>query len=200
MGPKEKSVYVRRRILVLLGLVAVVAAVVLVILKPGSSGGAATNRDVEVPDDLVASEQASSEDAKSDLPECSAGQLEVTPITDRQSYAAGELPELSLSIENTGEKKCSADLGTAGMSFEITSGSDEVWRSADCQENADHRLVVLEPKKPLTTEAIAWDRTRSSPDTCDISRDPVGAGGASYHLHVAAAGVEGAGTAQFLLY
>jgi hypothetical protein len=191
---------VRRRILVLVGLLAIVVAVVLIILKPGSSGGVASGKDVEVPEDLVAVEQADAERNSAEVSECGAGQLVVTPITDRESYAAGEQPQLSLSIENTGDKPCAADLGTAGMTFEITSGSDEVWRSTDCQTDADHRPIVLEPGKPLNTEVIAWDRTRSSTETCDVDREVVGAGGASYHLHVSAAGVPGTGTAQFLLY
>ncbi|MGD9606837.1 MAG: hypothetical protein AB7V10_05065 [Leucobacter sp.] len=200
VGPKDKNVYVRRRILVLLGLLAIVAAVVLIIVKPGSTGGATSSREVEVPEDLVASEQADAERESVDVAACGAGQLVVTPVTDRESYAAGELPQLSLSIENIGDASCTADLGTAGMTFRITSGSDEVWRSVDCQEGADHRAIILEPGVALPTEAISWDRTRSSPETCDISRDEVSADGASYHLHVSAAGVEGKGTAQFLLY
>lgn len=200
VGTKEKSVYVRRRILVLLGLLAIVAAVVLIILKPGSTGGAASSRGVEVPDDLVAAEQADAKQESAEIPACGAGQLEVAPITDRESYAVGELPQLSLSIENTGTAPCTADVGTAGMLFTITSGSDEVWRSIDCQTDSAHLAVVLEPGTPLTTEPLAWDRTRSSAESCETSRETVGSGGASYHLRVAAAGIEGTGTKQFLLY
>lgn len=184
----------------LLALLAVAAAVVLIILKPGSSGGAATSPDVKMPDDLVAAEQAESENADAEVAGCASGQLKVTPHTDHNSYAAGELPQLSLSVENVGEDPCAADLGTAGMTFEVTSGNDQVWRSVDCQENPDHRAVILQPGEPLITEEIAWDRTRSSPESCDISRDSVAAGGASYHLSVEAAGVQGTGSVQFLLY
>jgi len=200
IGSKGKGVYVRRRIFVLLGLLAVIAAVLLIVFKPGSSGGAAATPEVTVPDDLVAADQADSKAADAEVPECGDGQLKVTPATDRASYAAGETPQLSLEVENVGKEKCSADLGTAGMRFEITSGADEVWRSADCQKQPDHRAVILLPGKPLTSETIPWDRTRSSPESCDISRDPVVAGGASYHLQVSAAGVDGTGSVQFLLY
>lgn len=202
VGPKDKKVYIRRRLLVLAGLLAVVAAIVLVLVKPGSSGGAASAREVQVPEDLATVEQQQAEeDADPEaVPACTDAQLQVTPITDRASYAATELPQLSLSVENVGDADCSADLGTAGMRFEITSGSDQVWRSTDCQQNPDHRAVLVQPGKPLTTEAIAWDRTRSSPESCEISRDTVGAGGATYHLRVEVGGVSGEGTAPFLLY
>jgi len=200
VGPERKGVYLRRRLLVLAGLLALIAFVVLVIVKPGSSGGAASAPQVEVPDEIVAADKAQSAEDDAEVPACAKGSLLVTPITNQDSYASGELPELSLSVENTGDAACSAELGTAGMTFRITSGADEVWRSTDCQKNADSRVVILEPAKPLTTEPLTWDRTRSSPETCDIDRDSVTAEGATYHLNVTAAGVSGQGTAPFLLY
>ncbi|QIM17206.1 DUF4232 domain-containing protein [Leucobacter insecticola] len=198
VGPKDRKVYIRRRILVLAGLIAVIAVIVLVFAKPGSSGGAQDVNPVEVPTDLASDKK---DDAKKgEAPTCAAGQLKVSAVTDKTDYQEGELPQLSLTVENSGGEDCTADLGTAGMQFVISSGDDEVWRSVDCQTDPESLPVVLKPGKPLSSEAIPWDRTRSSPDTCDISRDPVIAGGASYHLRVVAAGVEGAATAQFLLF
>lgn len=201
VGPESKGVYVRRRLLVLGGLLAIIVFVALVIWKPGSSGGAASAPDVKVPDEIVAADKAQNPNQKvGEIQPCPAGQIAVTPLVDRESYAEGELPMLSLRVENTGADACEAQLGTSGMSFMITSGSDQVWRSTDCQVSPDTRAVILEPKKPLETEPIQWDRTRSSPETCDVPRDPVVAEGATYHLQVEAAGVPGDGTAPFLLY
>ncbi|XPP27520.1 MAG: hypothetical protein ACNYNX_04865 [Leucobacter sp.] len=202
VGPKGKGVYLRRRILVLLGLLALVAAVVLIVLRPGSSGGATGAREVEVPDDLVQVEQQEQEQSSDPeaIAACVSGQLVVTPATDAVSYGPEDTPMLSLSIENRGDAECSADLGTAGIVFAITSGSDQIWLSTDCQQNPDHRAVILKPGEPLETEPIAWDRTRSGPDTCDIDREAVVAGGASYHLKASAAGVDSNSTAQFQLY
>ncbi|WP_336651992.1 MULTISPECIES: hypothetical protein [unclassified Leucobacter] len=199
VGPKDRKVYVRRRILVLAGLLAVIAVVVLVFVKPGASGSAQSAREVEVPSDLAAAD-AKKAAADGETPVCNEGQLQVTPVTDKTDYAGGELPHFSLTVQNTGEEACSADLGTAGMEFAVTSGDDEVWRSVDCQQNPEHLAVIIAPGESLETEPVAWDRTRSSPETCEITRDPVAAGGASYHLRVAAAGAQGTGTAQFLLY
>ncbi|UOQ56261.1 hypothetical protein MUN78_11235 [Leucobacter allii] len=206
VGPKDRKVYIRRRIAVLAVLLAIVAVVALVILRPGGADGAPTAADVELPSDIAGSGETAPEaaegtaDGAGGVPDCTAGQLKVTPITDKGDYAAGETPQLSLSVENTGEEACSADLGTAGMQFAVSSGDDEVWRSADCQEDPEHLAVIVDAGEVLESEAIAWDRTRSSPETCDITRDPVTAEGASYHLRVTAAQVQGTGTAQFLLY
>lgn len=199
VGPKDRKVYVRRRILVLAGLLAVIAVVVLVILKPGSDTGVPDASQVELPSDLTSTTEQP--DASDDtVPECRKAELRVEAVTDKTDYAEGELPQLSLTVTNAGTKACSADLGTAGMQFVVSSGDDEVWRSVDCQEDPESLEVILEPDEPLVSEPVAWDRTRSAPDTCDITREPVVAGGASYHLRAVAAGVDGSSTAQFLLF
>ena len=198
VGPEERSVYVRRRLIVLLGLVAVIAAIVLIIVRPGSSTPNDT-KDVKVPSDVAETPKA--DPKKSGEPvACAQSALEVVPVTDQGSYGEGEYPQLSLTVKNTGKDACVADLGTAGMSFTVSSGSDDVWRSTDCQTGAESLPVVLKAGETLESEAIPWDRTRSSNETCEITRDPVVAGGASYHLSAGAGGAEGEETAQFLLY
>lgn len=200
VGPKSAKVYLRRRLVVLAVLIAVIAVIVLVILKPGSNSSPSDSSKVDLPSDLAAQTAPEPEPRPGDIKACQTGQLEVTPGTDQTDYEAGELPQLFLSVVNSGAEPCSADLGTAGMEFTVSSGDDEVWRSVDCQADAKSLAVILDPDRPVQTEPISWDRTRSSAESCDITREPVGAGGASYHLRVSAAGVPGSGTAQFLLY
>ncbi|MBP6684636.1 MAG: hypothetical protein KA158_04355 [Leucobacter sp.] len=198
VGPKDRSVYVRRRIAVLLGLVAVIIAIVLIIVRPGSGDGGTSAQPAEVPSDVA--ETPTAEPAAGEPVACAQSALEVVPMTDQGAYGADELPQLSLKVTNSGKDACIADLGTAGMQFVVASGSDEVWRSTDCQTGAESLPVKLDAGEALETEAIQWDRTRSSTETCDISRDAVGADGASYHLSAAAGGAESKETAQFLLY
>lgn len=182
----------------LAGLIAIIAVIVLIIVKPGG-GGPKEVQDVDVPADVATTTTADEQKSSKKTQECAAAELRVTAITDKGDYAVGELPKLSLSVENTGSKACTADLGSAGMQFVISSGDDEVWRSVDCQTDPESLPVILDPGKPLESEAISWDRTRSSTDTCDVSRDPVGADGATYRLQVTAAGVTGAERVPFLL-
>lgn len=199
-GRLDRSVYVKRRIAVLLGLLAIVAAIVLIIVKPGSASTVTETQDVKVPSDLTTKPVEPNKDGSEAVEACSTSQLAVVPITDQTSYAAGELPLISLSVENSGKAACIADLGTGGITFTISSGDDNVWRSADCQSKPDSRPVILDPKKKIETETIEWDRTRSSAETCDIERDPVVGGGASYHLRATAGGAKSEDSAQFLLY
>lgn len=200
VGSKGRNVYIRRRITVLLTLLAIVVTVVLIVVQPGGDGGAADARQVNVPTDLVEEPAKPAAGESSETPACDPAKLLVTAVTDQASYGPDEKPQFSLSVENIGTEACIADLGTAGMSFAVSSGDDQVWRSTDCQTSPEHTAVILDPNKPLESEEISWDRTRSSTETCDIDRDPVVAGGASYHLSVAAGGVESIDSTQFLLY
>lgn len=206
VGSQAKSVYVRRRLAVLGILVAIIIAIVLIIVLPGRSArpdaDASGAQKVDVPSDITAQEQAKQESAmkEGEPRECAQARVMVTSLVNHDSYDPGELPELSLSVENTSETECVIDLGTAAMSFEISSGDDIVWRSSDCQTDQTKRPIILEPGKPLETEPIVWDRTRSDPETCDITRDDAFGEGSTYHLRTAVVGTTSKASAQFLLY
>ena len=91
-------------------------------------------------------------------------------------------------------------VGTAKQIFTVTSGNEVYWKSTDCQTAPVDTVVLLEPGKTLTSNRIAWDRTRSDPSTCvDKARQAAPAAGASYHLKVQVNGVTSKTTKQFLL-
>lgn len=208
-GGLDKSVYRRRRIVVFGGLLIVIALIVLLIMSLSGAFAGSGARDsgsgaqkVDVPADITAQEkQKSATEKKEGEPDaCAQARVMVTAVVDHDSYDPGELPELSLTVENTSEVECIIDLGTAAMTFEVSSGDDIVWRSTDCQTDQTKRQIILVPGKPLETEPIVWDRTRSDPETCDVTRDDVIGEGATYHLRTAVVGTTSKASAQFLLY
>lgn len=201
----SKAVYRRRRLVVLLGLLAVIAVIALVIIKPGSSSGRSgePSPSASAPtggSEAAASPSASAAPADGD-PACSADTVTVEAKTDKSTYQAGELPQLSLSLTNTGSVPCTIDVGTSQQVFTVKSGEETYWTSTDCQTEPTNAVTLLEPQTTITSNpAIAWDRTRSSTDTCEGERPAVPAGGASYHLTTSVAGIESEDSAQFLLY
>lgn len=209
----SKAVYRRRRLVVLLGFLAVVAVIALVVLKPGSSsgqedtpsGGASPSPSVSpsaTPSDAAPGVTPSpSVSAQEGDPECTDETVTVEAHTDKSTYQAGEMPQLSLSLTNTGDVACTIDVGTSQQVFTVTSGQDTYWTSTDCQVEPTNAIMLLEPQKTITSNpAISWDRTRSATDTCEDERPGVPAGGASYHLSTSVAGIVSAESAQFLLY
>ena len=199
--------------MVLLGLVAVIVAVVLIFVRPGSSQGdepdaaaapPATDAATEktAPPTVIPTEPAEpAEPPAADGDPCSPEKVTVEAVTDKTIYEAGEQPQLSMTITNTGENICVLNAGTKVQVFTITSGEEVYWRSSDCQVDPIDAEVSLTPATPISsTVPIVWDRTRSSVDTCGGPREAVPSGGASYHLSVVVDGFESGSSKQFLLY
>ena len=195
VGPQPPSVYWRRRLLLLLVLVAVIVVIVLIIVRPGS--GTPTSHPSGSNSGSPSATHSASSGSSSTA--CDPSVITLTPITDAASYAAGVQPQLSMSITNSGASACTFDVGTDAQVYLITSGSDQIWSSKDCQTAPSANKQVLQPGKTLSTTPFAWDRTRSSTTTCTGNRPEVTAGGASYHLAVQVGAAKSTGTKQFVL-
>jgi len=182
------SVYLRRRIAVFGGLAAVVAIVVLIVVRPDPSTVGAQQSD------------SSARDFESEAVICAPDQLQLFARTDQVSYDPEVLPQLWMGVRNISSLECVVNVGTDRQRYVITSGSDLVWSSEDCQEGSVPYEVVLGPGSERETSSIPWDRTRSSPETCDSDRPLMPAGGASYHLKVFLGDQSSEETKQFLLY
>jgi hypothetical protein len=175
VGPQPSNVYWRRRIIVGLALLAVIVIVLLIVFSPrGGDSGTPTVNEPTTPTSETPDPDAA----------CAPGLVEVTAATDKSSYAAGESPQITLTVTNTGTVACTINAGTSQQEYRITSGDELYWTSKDCQSEATDATVILEPNDPKSTAPIVWDRTRSSATTCETERKQVPAGGASYHLKI----------------
>ena len=192
VGPQPPGIYWRRRAVVLIGLVAIVVVVLLIVFRPDGTPTSPSSS----PKPTDTSTTTSTDDAKA----CDPAQIELAAITDKDGYDQGETPQISMSITNTGTDPCTINAGTDAQEYIITSGSDQIWSSRDCQSEPAPAETVLQPGVARSTAPFAWDRTRSSADTCEGERPQVGAGGASYHLTVKLGDIESAATKQFLLF
>jgi len=187
--PLPPSVYWRRRLVVIGGLLVVVAVVVLIIVRPGFGQGGSTPAPVEV---------EAVEEVKP--PACMPSQLELIARTDKLTYEPSEVPQMWLMVKNISATECTLAIGTDAQRYVITSGSDQIWASDDCQKIRTPFEMVAEPGVENETEALPWDRTRSTPETCDSPSRPVmPGGGASYHLRVYLGDLSSETTRQFLL-
>jgi hypothetical protein len=198
VGPQARSVYRRRRLVVGLGLLAVIAIILLIFFRPGAGDGSTEPASQPV---ATADPDATAPPESTAPVACDPAIVAVEAITDQDSYDPGEEPELSLSVTNTGTVPCVLNAGTTTQVFTITSGADVYWTSTDCQTDEVDAEVTLEPNVPVSTKTpLVWDRTQSSPETCEITdREAAPGEGASYYLSVSVGGVASANPAQFLL-
>jgi hypothetical protein len=193
VGPQPPAVYWKRRAIVLIGLVAVIVIILLIVFRPQGGTPTPTNTSTTPP-------ATSSTEEDAEVAACTPDQVSLEAITDKGGYNAGEDVMVSMTITNIGAAACTINAGTDAQEYIIASGSEQYWSSRDCQADAAPTEVTLEPGVAKSTNPFAWDRTRSSADTCSGDRPAVGAGGASYHLTVKLGDIESAATKQFLLY
>jgi hypothetical protein len=198
VGPQSPRVYWRRRRLVVgILFVAVVIAIILIVARCSSGGTpTTTGTNTPKPSTSATTTNASTGDAEA----CDPARVTVEAVTDAAGYDPGVNPQLSLVVKSTETSPCTFEVGTDVQEFTITSGDEVIWKSSDCQTDPAPRTQLLQPGVPVSSSAIAWDRTRSSPDTCDAQREQVTGGGASYHLEVSIGTKKSAATKQFLLY
>ena len=203
LSPK---VYRRRRIAVVVGLLAAIAIIVMLVVGPQGVAGWFGGGEKPAQADSQGTEQGDEAKPNDDkqspkgAASCDMKQVSVEAITDQSSYDSGESPQFSLRVTNHNDVPCDLDLGTKTMGFVVTSGGETYWDSRHCQTNPETTLVRMEPDQSLETEALPWNRTRSTPETCDSERPVAPGGGASYHLTAEIAGVESPESAQFLMY
>ncbi len=195
-GRLPASVYRRRRLVVGLGLLAVVVVIVLLIVRPGSASGEGKSPAADPAPSTTQEPPADADPSAA----CDPAVITLTPVTDKESYAAGETPMISMKIKNSSAVACTFGVGTDAQLYEIVSGPDPIWNSRDCQRDPAPLEQVLEPGVELTTTPFGWDRTRSSASTCDAERPQVTGGGATYRLSVSLGDVKSTGDVAFLLY
>ncbi|MCY7412233.1 MAG: hypothetical protein LH471_04245 [Salinibacterium sp.] len=189
VGPQPSSVYWRRRLVLLLGLIAVIIAIVLIVVRPG--GGTGTPAPTRSPTPAAATAVAEA---------CDPAKITVEGVVDATDYDPGVNPMMALVVKSTALEPCTIDAGSDVQEFRITSGDELIWTSKDCPVSTEARVQVLKPGVPVSTTPIPWDRTRSAVDTCGTERAQVIAEGATYRFGVSLGAISSVATTPFLLY
>jgi hypothetical protein len=195
-APRNKAVYLRRRIIALVVLAALVAIVWSLVaaavgLVQNLFGGNSNSANPAGGSSAVAA--------------CAADSILLEPIVadasgNAKSAFSGDNPFFGYRITNIGAKDCSFDLGAKGTYFRVTSGSETIWTSENCDRTAlVSTVVTLKPNEQMSSAMSDWYRVKSSSTGCGADQTPVTAGGASYHLSVEVGGVVSKETSQFIL-
>ncbi len=104
---------------------------------------------------------------------CDQNLVTVTAGTDKPAYAAGENPLLSLKVTNGNRVPCEINIGTSQMEFLVTSGSDRIFSSTDCQADKTDLVKTIAPGQSETSN-FPWQRNRTVQDCTAIEAKPAG--------------------------
>jgi len=184
-------IYRRRRLFVgaILLLVLALAVGGLVALSNAFNGGTPASTAGDPPQqekpgtsqpagDASASATASATPTPSPTTGCDEKLLTVSAATDKPAYGPGENPLLTLKVTNGNQVPCEVNIGTSQMEYLVTSGSDRIFSSKDCQAESSDLVKIIAPGKSETAN-FPWDRNRSA-EGCKVVEAQPGAGGAYY--------------------
>ncbi|MCC3266236.1 hypothetical protein MUG94_00530 [Arthrobacter gengyunqii] len=193
-GRPSPAVYRRRRIvagilalLVVIGLIAGIIAVAGWLRGDDSASAADTVSEATIPGPesnqpgaanasgaataAPAPKPTATESAAAAPALCPAASVGVSATTDALSYAAGVTPVLTMTVTNTGAEPCDVNVGTSQMEFIVTSGSDRIFSSEDCQQAGEDLFKTIEPNT-VETAKFTWDRQRSAPGCSEVASNP----------------------------
>ena len=161
VGPEPASVYWRRRIIVVIGILVVLGLVWWLISPSGGSAPAASSASPTPLPTLSSAAPSVSPSASVSGAQCADSDIAVTVTTEQQAYSVGGPVEFVMKISNTGGVPCVRDVGTIANTFVVTSGGFDVWNSDACS-GTDEVQEAQEEEIPAG-EAFAvkgtWDGT-----------------------------------------
>ncbi len=106
-------------------------------------------------------------------PGCDGKLVTVTAATDKPAYAPGQKPLLTLKVTNGNRVPCEVNIGTSQMEYVITSGSDRIFSSRDCQAESKDLVKTLAPGRSETANFV-WGRNRTVEGCTAVAAQPAG--------------------------
>ena len=172
VGDLPPSVYWVRRLVLLVLLLLVVALVWWWWPSGGDDGDPTAGQTSPTPTPSATSATTSPEPSKTktsdpgqtdepETTECADSAIEVTVATDAESYAAGEQPDLTFTVENVSDQTCSRDVGASANELTVTSGGSQIWSSDDCNPGGGADFDTLRPGDRFV-QTVSWPRVPSS--------------------------------------
>lgn len=128
-----------------------------------------------------ASDESADETEAAPESTCEEDQLSVTAATDQSEYGSDEEPVFEMSITNDGDQPCDTNVGSNQQVFTVTSGSDRIFATTDCQVEGNDQMMTLEPGQTETSR-FTWSKVRTQPG-CEESTEELSSG--TYQLEVA---------------
>jgi hypothetical protein len=100
--------------------------------------------------------------ARPQMASCGRGDVVLTLVSPRYSYAPGAQPLFGVEAVSTGARACRFDMGSRVATVVVTSGRTRIWGSADCARGNGSREAVLTRGVPAV-RWVTWDLRTSAP-------------------------------------
>ncbi|WP_328294530.1 hypothetical protein OG218_17630 [Kineococcus sp. NBC_00420] len=193
VGPEDKGIYWRRRLVtIVVLLVVIVLAVVGIRALTATDDAAAQGQKLDpshVASTLTAapgpstSPGATPTDSPTDSPAdsptgsatgsptatgtgavapCEPAALTVALTSDATTYGPGKAPRFVVTVTNTSQTACTAEIGSGVRGLVATDASGaQVWSTADCEASTASQVYTIQPSKNRAMTTV-WSRLHSA--------------------------------------
>lgn len=141
---------------------------------PAATGGQSPQQELPgstPPPSQSASSTASATDSPGPSSGCDEKLLTVAAATDKAAYGPGENPLLTLKLTNGNRVPCEVNIGTSQMEYMVTSGTDRIFSSKDCQAESSDFVKTIPPGQSETAN-FPWGRNRTAQGCVPIAAKP----------------------------
>ncbi|MDF7664295.1 hypothetical protein PT282_06425 [Bifidobacterium sp. ESL0763] len=154
---RQQRIYLRRRIVVGIVLLALLALVIFGLYSLGRGIGMVSKSIGHYEEQSVSRSQASAKKARK-TPQCGVKDLRLELEPKSQSVDVGGSLEFDATIEHVGSRTCLVDGSNVSRVLTITSGDDTIWRSDTCP--ADKRMLLM-AKGDKDSQKITWNANQT---------------------------------------
>lgn len=167
--------WVRRLVVLGLPLLLVVLLVVWLAGRGGEGTPAAATSPSPTPTGAAAPAadgSAPPQTPDGSVPPCGPAQLALAITPGAESFDGDVEPTFTVSVTNAGDEPCLVDVDERSREVVVTSGSDRVWSSRDCQPAEVEGLTLLLAGGQVDERAVTWPRVRSAEGCPDDLPEP----------------------------
>jgi hypothetical protein len=187
VGPEDKGTYWRRRLVTIVVLLVVIVLAVVAIraltapddaaaqpqkLDPSQVASTLTETPTTSPTDTPSASPTESptdpatQTGSATVGPCEAAALTVALTSDATTYGPGKTPRLVLTVTNTSDTVCTAEIGSGMRNLVATDASGaQVWSTADCESSTASQVYTLGAAGSKTTSrsmTTVWSRLHSA--------------------------------------
>jgi hypothetical protein len=162
VGPLPASTYWRRRLVLLLLLVALALVARSCVADGSDKKNASANPTPSVSSRATQQPTPRPSVTRAAGPvTCADSALTLTASTDAPQYPAPSTVKITLTVKNVSSSTCRRDLGNGVLEVLVHSGADRIWSSDDCATDKGVAVQTLRPGASLET-TVSWSGKRSA--------------------------------------
>lgn len=189
VGDLPPEVYWRRRFMVLGIIILAIVVTWFLVTSPSGTQGNQAGGPQGTPAPTVSVSPSGSPAPTVDVSRpCTDADVTITATPNPRAFPSGTLPVFDVTISMVSLSPCKLSTTSSGTELLITSGSDRIFSTLDCPDDAtiNAREFILQPGTNDELFQVTWNRQRSAPGCTTVTATP---GAGTYKVDLSIQGI-----------